>query len=422
VRFGRVGIGILVLALGARALPAQVQPSSRAEEIERAREAKVAELQPEEPSRLESGMREIKDQRWLERITAGYNGLRAKIGNMVTGGGFALGPEYLREDLLDGRMSWRASAQVSTRGYTKVETETGFPHLWNDRLALSFLATHRNYSGLNYYGPGPTSSEAGRSNYRLEDTAAEVFATYRPGRFVRIGASVGGLWVNVGPGTDERFVSSEQLYPPSVAPGIDRQTNFLRSGVFGQFDYRDNPLGPKAGGNYVFQYTWYNDRQLGSFGFRRTDVDVQQYIPFFNKTRRFALRAKATFTETDAGQSVPFYLQPILGGSDDLRGYRYFRFSDRNMIVYNAEYQWEIFSGLEGAVFADAGKVMPRRGLLAFSQLESDVGFGLRFNVRNRTFLRFDVGFSQEGVQVWFKFNDAFNTRRFGTSAGQPIY
>ncbi|MGE0406430.1 MAG: BamA/TamA family outer membrane protein, partial [Candidatus Korobacteraceae bacterium] len=190
----------------------------------------------------------------------------------------------------------------------------------------------------------------------------------------------------------------------------------------GQFDYRDDSFGPKAGGNYVFQYSWYNDRQLGAFDFRRMDVDLQQYIPFFNKTRRIALRAKATFTESDAGQSVPFYLQPILGGSDDLRGYRFFRFSDRNMVVYNAEYQWEIFSGQEGAVFADAGKVMPRRGLLGISNLESDAGFGLRFNVRNRTFLRFDIAFSQEGFQMWFKFNDIFNSRQFGTSAGQPIY
>jgi outer membrane translocation and assembly module TamA len=92
------------------------------------------------------------------------------------------------------------------------------------------------------------------------------------------------------------------------------------------------------------------------------------------------------------------------------------------MIVYNAEYQWEIFSGLEGAVFADAGKVMSRRSQLSFSSMESDVGFGLRFNARNATFMRFDVAFSHEGFQLWFKFNDIFNARRFGTSVGQPVY
>jgi outer membrane protein assembly factor BamA len=142
----------------------------------------------------------------------------------------------------------------------------------------------------------------------------------------------------------------------------------------------------------------------------------------FNKTRVLALRAKTTMTDTDRNQLVPFYLQPIIGGSDDLRGYRPFRFNDRNSLVMNAEYRWEIFSGLDGAIFADAGKVAPRRGLVNFKDLESDVGFGLRFNARNRTFIRLDVGFSHEGFQVWFKFNDVFLPKRFGTSAGQPVY
>ena len=33
-----------------------------------------------------------------------------------------------------------------------------------------------------------------------------------------------------------------------------------------------------------------------------------------------------------------------------------------------------------------------------------------------------DVGFSREGFQVWFKFNDAFRTRRFGASRQVPMY
>ena len=152
------------------------------------------------------------------------------------------------------------------------------------------------------------------------------------------------------------------------------------------------------------------------------DIDAQQYIPFLNKTHRIALRAKGTFTESDSPQTTPFYLRPVLGGSDDLRGFRPFRFSDRDKVVYNAEYQWEIFAGLDGALFFDAGKVMPRRSLLRFSDLETSAGFGLRFNAANATFLRVDVGFSHEGFQVWFKFNDAFNSRRYGTTTGQPVY
>jgi len=397
-------------------------PSSRAAEIERAREAKEAALKPDEVTRTERFLRDIKDKKLVERITAGYNGFRIKVGNMVTGGGFAAGPEYFRNDLRGGNLWVRSSAQFSTKGYTKYEGEAALPKLLGERLALHFVGSHRNYGGLPYYGPGPDSSKDTRTNYRLEDTSADAIVILRPKRHFKLGGSIGGLWVNVGPGTDDRYASTETVFSPIDVPGLDHQTNHLRTSVFLQVDYRDNPNGPKSGGNYVIQQSWYDDRQLELYGFRRMDIDAQQYIPFLNKTHRIALRAKAIFTEGDGQQSAPFYLRPVLGGSDDLRGFRPFRFSDRNKVVYNAEYQWEIFAGLDGALFFDAGKVMPRRSLLKFSDLETSAGFGLRFNIQNATFIRIDVGFSHEGFQVWFKFNDIFNTRRYGTTTGQPVY
>jgi hemolysin activation/secretion protein len=83
----------------------------------------------------------------------------------------------------------------------------------------------------------------------------------------------------------------------------------------------------------------------------------------------------------------------------------------------NAEYRWEVFSGLDMAVFADAGKVAMNKASLNLRDLESNVGAGLRFNARNRTFLRLDVAFSHEGFQVWVKFNDLFGKGPVHTSS-----
>jgi ATP:ADP antiporter, AAA family len=417
----RTAVGIIGLVLLTEpTLLAQAEPTREAE-IESQRDAKAAMLAPDEVSKLERLMREFRDQKWFERYSAGYHGLRPKLGGMVASGGFALGPEYTHS-FRDGQVELRTMAQISTRGYTKFEGEAGLNKLLGGRSTLSVLASRRNYSGLNYYGPGPDSSREGRADYRLQDTSVDVFGTFEPLRRVKLGASVGKLWVNPGPGGNAALASAETLYPDAQAPGIEQSTTFLRNTVFVQFDNRDNPAGPKSGGNYVFQHSWYRDERLSSYSFQRTDVDLQEFIPLMNKTRRMALRAKGTFTHAEAGQRTPFYLQPVLGGGDDLRGYRFFRFSDSNSIVYNAEYQWEIFSGLDGALFVDAGKVMPHIRLPKFSELETSAGFGLRFNARNATFLRVDVGFSHEGFQVWVKFNDVFNTRRFGTASGQPIY
>lgn len=398
------------------------QEPTRTSEIQKERDKKAASLEPDEVSPWEKRLRMIRSEHYLERFAAGYNGFRAKLGGMVTGGGFAFGPEYFREDLWRGKLTTRALASFSLRGYQKYEAETGLPHLLGDKLSVNFFASHRNYRSIAYYGTGPDRPKNPRTNYLLEDTSADGIVAAEPWKHIKLGGSLGYLWTNVGPGRDKRFQSADVTFTEADSPGIQLQSNFLRPGLFAQYDYRDNPTGAKSGGNYVFLYSWFNDRDLKQFSFRRMDIDLQQYVPLLNHTHVLAFRAKASLTEADNNNRVPFYLQPVLGGSDDLRGFRPFRFSDHNSFVMNGEYRWEIFSGLDGALFVDAGKVFPRRGQLNFRDLEASYGFGLRFNAKNATFLRVDVGFSHEGFQVWFKFNDVFLQRRFGTTTGNPVY
>ena len=381
---------------------------SREAEIESAREQKSGRLAPDDPSRVEKALVEIKERKILERLTAGIAGFRLAFGGLITGSGFALGPEYLREELADGRMVVRGSARASLKKYYLLDLGLRLPRLAGDRIILDLYAARSDSPRMQYYGPGPDSEKGARSNYRLEKTLYEGTFAVKPARPLRFGATGGYLMTNVGPGMDRRFVSTELAFAPATTRGIDRQADFLLGGVFAQYDTRDFPGGARRGGNYVARYLVYSDRKLDQHSFRALEVELQRYLPFFNERRVIALRGKMTLTYTDDGRRVPFYLQPTAGGADDLRGFRPFRFYDDNLLVMNAEYRWETFSGLDMAVFGDAGKVFPRRSQLNFHDLESSVGFGLRFNVRNSVFLRTDVGFSHEGFQVWVKFSNVF--------------
>jgi outer membrane protein assembly factor BamA len=186
------------------------------------------------------------------------------------------------------------------------------------------------------------------------------------------------------------------------------QTDFLQGGVFAQFDYRDIPGGPRSGGNYIARFTYNKDVDIRRHTFRKLDIELQQYIPFFNERRVIALRGKTELTYKNPNQVVPFYMQPTLGGSNDLRGFRPFRFYDDNLLVFNAEYRYEIFAGMDMAIFGDAGKVFRSKSQLNFRDLEAAYGIGMRFNARNAVFMRIDAGFSHEGFQVWLKFNNVF--------------
>jgi outer membrane protein assembly factor BamA len=389
-------------------IPMAGQFSSRTEEIEAARRDKAANLKPDETSKTEQLLVTIHDKKIIERITDGIAGFRVKLGGLATGSGFAVGPEYLRRDLAKGNMIFRASTRASAKRYYIMDVQLTMPKLANDHVFVDLYGVHRNLPRIDYYGPGPDSAKTGRTNFRLEDTAYDVTAGVKPIRHLSLGASGGYMQVNVGPGQDDRFASTDRVFTPQTTPGLEQQTDFLRGSVFAQYDWRDNPGGPRRGGNYEARYWYYGDRDFSRYTFRRLDLDVQQYFPFFNDRRVIALRGKSVLSYPNVGQVVPFYMQPTLGGSEMLRGFRPWRFYDDNLIAFSGEYRWEVFSGLDMALFADAGKVFSRHAQWNLKDMEGSYGVGMRFNVRNDVFMRIDAGFSHEGFQLWLKFNNVF--------------
>ncbi|MGH9794682.1 MAG: BamA/TamA family outer membrane protein [Candidatus Acidiferrales bacterium] len=400
---------IIGLAASLGAAPALAQHQSRAEEIQAAREKKKAETKPEESPKAESVLNTIKEKKIIERLATGYHGLTLVLGGLATGQGFALGPQWRRSHLAGGNLAVRASARYAFSRAYLLDTEIAFPRLAGEKARLEFYGLHRNYPRIDYYGPGPDSLKVDRTHYRLEDTLAEGRFIFTPARQLSLGVTGGMLRVNTGPGNNAPTISrTEAIFTPAQVPGLADQSDFIKTSAFAQFDYRDNPFGPRSGGNYIVRFTNFDDYDLKLHDIRQLHAEAQQYVPFFNKRRVIAFRGRVVTSFTSGASTVPFYLQPNIGGPDDLRGFRAYRFYDDHHLLMNLEYRWESFTGLEMAIFADAGKVTAQRSDLDFSDLESSVGFGLRFNVRNRTFIRIDTGFSHEGFQVWFKFNPAF--------------
>ena len=274
---------------------------------------------------------------------------------------------------------------------------------------MSFDFTHNNAPQEDFYGAGSDSKESNRTNYRLETTEYSARAGVRPIGKLEVGVRAGVLNTNVGHGTDSRFASVEEVFSPNDAPGVDYQPHYKYAGGFASLDFRDSSLNPRSGGNYRVEGRYYLDRDQRRYSFRHWRMEVQQYFPFFNERRVIAFRGKVELTDSNSDQNVPFYMMPVLGGSDDLRGYGEFRFQDRNSVVANLEYRWEGFSGLDFAVFGDAGDVFHEARDINLAHLKTSYGFGLRFNTARSVFLRIDFGFGGEGgMRTFVKFNHVF--------------
>lgn len=389
------------------ALSAAGQADSRVREIEAKRQAKAVALAPVKTSAVDRIFQDVPAPRLLRKLLGEGDGLRLKTGGLPTGSGFAAGPEYFRPGLFGKAVSFRASAVGSTALYYRLETQLSAPSLENGRMSGSLKAIRSDFTQLNYYGPGARSSLDDRTTYRLERTSFEGTFGFRPARRTQVGTGMGYVWFNVGPGTAPDWPSSGQRFSPATTPGIREQSNFLVSRIFAQLDTRDDDLDPRRGMRVRSEFSLYSDRRRSAYSFTRLDADVERYYSFLSGLRGIALHGRIQLANALAGQQVPFYLQPTLGGADDLRGYPAFRFYANNTVVLNAEYRWTLFHNLSAAVFTDMGKALLRISAWRDSPWRMSYGAGIRLNARPM-FLRVDVGFSSEGVQMWLKFENIF--------------
>ena len=391
----RIALIVIQLLAAAAAVSAQ-EPATRAEELAQQREEKSKQLAPPEAGRLERALLTLENGRLFERILSPAEGFYPKIGNITPGGGIALGPAY-RKPLFGDRAAFSALAVGSSKRYWLVDSRLTWPALNDSRLFGDVHARMFEYPQEDFFGLGPDSRREDDVIYGFRSSEVGATAGVRPAPWFIVGAKLDYLTPSVGPGDSGGGRSIRDVFFPSHVPSLDVQPDFLRYELSADVNLRE-PLGnPRRGGQYKVAYQWFDDRDLGRYSFRRVDVDLQQYVPLVHDRRVIALRAFASSSDAAAGQEVPFYYQRTLGGPDDLRGFRQFRFRDTNVLLLQAEYRWEIFTAVDGAIFYDAGRVAPRFGDLGLSDLESDYGIGFRFGTRNGVFLRVEGAFGSSG-------------------------
>lgn len=345
--------------------------------------------------------------------------LHPVIGGVGPGGGWGAGLGYDAP----GRGPWDMSARAlyTLKKYWLAEAMTGYK---TRRAQFEAFGRWREMGRLDYYGSGPASNLFNRTSFNLRDPVVGVHGKVRAGPWLTLGGRVEEIWPYAGSG--ERSPTIEVRFFPADAPGLFAPVRYGR--YQGSIDIQL----PAAAGDAFYQgtksrltYAIYDQQVPGLlFDFSRFDVEAQQVFAGFGAHHRLTLSGWAATSIIDAGQDVPFHLQPTLGGKSairgvhedrlgsdgtdaTLRGYRDLRFRDRNLLLLQAEYRVPLWGPIDGTVFADAGKVARTRSDLDFTDLRRDVGFSLSIMKGWTTWARVDVGFgSGEGPRVFFSLGD----------------
>ena len=332
-----------------------------------------------------------------ERLSGDVDGWYPRLGGMTRGSGFSVGPGYRFHAsgvLVD------LSGAYSTKAYKAVDAKVRWLQAYDDRLEVWTHYRFEDFPQEDYFGPGLASLRDMRTSYDFDSHEIAATGLFKATPWLRVGTTIGFMNPDIGPGTDNRFPSIEALFTEQDAPGLTAQPDFLHTTFFADVDYRDEPGNPRQGGLYHAAFAVWDDRNLQQFDFRRFDLNLLQFFPLTTDKRHvISGRLGLAYVNNDAGQHVPFYFLPYVGGVDTIRSFHEFRFKDENAVWVSAEYRWVPMKYVSFATFIDAGKVSADYQDINASGLKKGYGFGVRVHTRRQTFARID--FATGGGEGW---------------------
>lgn len=184
-------------------------------------------------------------------------------------------------------------------------------------------------------------------------------------------------------------------------------------GATQRLDLRENPLAAPRGLAFDSSIDYASKALGGDLEFVRTTAHVSYYIPFAPKKQAVQLNpttadekvsglqrwfrqsmiafgARVGLIQGLSGTEIPIDERFFNGGANSVRS-----FGERDLgphvggdpiggeffSVYNVEYTFPIFGELQGAVFVDAGNLLPDAGDAGFDDMRYAVGLGLRYKL-----------------------------------------
>ena len=218
-----------------------------------------------------------------------------------------------------------------------------------------------------------------------------------------------GYWAySLGPGTDGGLPPTQQVFDDATAAGLSDDPDYFRFGANVLVDYRDEPGNPHRGFVLGASAGRSEAQTAGDFSYDTFWFDARGFVPLGSRQRILALRSAVVVQEPHERNTVPFFLQPSLGGSHTLRGFDSHRFQGPRAMLYQLEYRWEPNQIWELALFTDAGTVSEPGEDLRFSTLKWDYVFGMRFKNFQSVLVRIDVAWSNETWRFFFRTSASF--------------
>ncbi|MBV9929002.1 MAG: hypothetical protein JOZ96_28575 [Acidobacteria bacterium] len=372
--------------------------------------APVAEPEPDAPSAIPPpdpcALPPGKDKRGIneyfkclkskyELVTVkGYHGLHFVHGSVAPGGGQAGGVGINHATTSEHWFTQSdASARVSIKKYWELDANLHLEKFPTSQTPCTTKLGPQNVTKfdlyglvkdmprLDYFGTGPESREQDRAVYHYREgvVGADFSTASERHCWLDVGGAIEGIFPDIRPITNPTVRSVERVYNEATAPGLGAQPAYLHLAAYARIHEARQPEARKF--EYVFLYHVYQDLQEHRYSFRRFDMDLRNKFPIGANTE-LRVRGRLSLSETSEGQRVPFYLMETLGGSnirgdDTLRGFRDYRFRDRDYALVQTEFLQRFYGPLDFIAFYDTGKVASSVSRFGDGRLRHSYGLGI---------------------------------------------
>lgn len=372
----------------------------------------------------------------LSAIDLGSPYASALIGGFEQGAGLPIGLELTTARKIPA-IEFRVRALASTRLYQRFEAGIWIPAVGNERNHIDLWVGYRKRTRDNLFGLGSQSAERPETNFASIQRSLnlallrDVAPGFQIGLYARLATE--NAFAGKERGTDDlpidQMFSSNPLSPYGLnwLPGLNTSVKTLATGAFAEYDKRNNDVGLTKGlylyGRLATVEGLRRDT-FSDFGWLETELDGQAFLPLGSDYTSLAVRAMTTLRQPRGGSQIPFHELSWLGGRNQLRGYRNFRFRGNNALLLTIEPRRTLFKqseirGLDLFVFGDAGQVWGDNRPLANSTGNTSrhfsssnwryaLGGGFQYRVNRTTAFRIDIGQGREGTRAFFSVSRGF--------------
>lgn len=316
------------------------------------------------------------------------DGFRLVVGSVVPGSGLTGGIGYgHRTTGPNWQTEFVSSARVSVRKYWEVDANlrltktsdstTASPDRGN--LKSNIYGFIKDMPRMDFFGIGPESREQDRAVFHYREGVVGADISQPITGWLDVGGAVEGIWPDIITISNPTVTSVERKFTETTAPGLNSQPPYLHLAAFARLHSHGQPESRRL--EYLFLYHAYQDVGDHLYSFRRFNADLRNKFPFGDKNE-VRIRGRVSLAETREGQRVPFYLMETLGGTnvrgdDTLRGFRDYRFRDRDYLLVQTEYMRELYGPLDLILFYDFGKVAASISQFDEGRLRHTYGLGV---------------------------------------------